>query len=620
MRITEFKSALDRLSVLSHSKHPILLNVHCKSDGRSLTLTTTDLNQFTSTRLAAEGEPFEITAPHKLLKDWLRAAAASIPDYTTIELSTIDKFLRIKSASFDYRFAGMDAENYPEIPQIESAQVYEFDREHLANSLKAALKIASRDAHREPLTGVGFRILDGTLTIAATDGHRFRYERQDVLGEDVSTVISKSAIDALAKCKGKTVELQITAEAIGIEVDGTTIASRALEGVFPWESIDKLNRPLEQSIAIDRRLLIGAIDRVSREKGTAIVLTADAVIQQVSVCGTVGEEFIPARMRMPGIARLNPVYLLDSLKGLTSTEVLIELGGDSKITRITPLGGNSVLYGIMGILVKDQPLTPPQTASTGESVEVAIEPLETPTTTSTGSSEAVYPDHPESGTLEPVSTEAFDRLREQLTEPLPMPEYVIPIEKIKEAVAISLRPDTAYKLAIGIDKMILIANLDPEEFDLEGQYCLIHAAQVEGAIEAESFDGFRALGKSPDFAPAGSILAYGIIGKPERFNAKSWVKAREDDKHSIREDLDVFKHLAGITGEVWGVPIHKLMLLADPVYNVSGEISDFWSPATDSPYDATAWKSVFEVDRDVIDVEDAEKEFYAEQAINKAIG
>lgn len=217
--------------------------------------------------------------------------------------------------------------------------------------------------------------------------------------------------------------------------------------------------------------------------------------------------------------------------------------------------------------------------------------------------------HSELGTLGAESGEALSQLLKQMSGEVetPMPEYVISLDEMKEAVAISLRPDQAYELTCGISKVILVQDLDEETLSpLIGRYCLIHVAQVESRDLEASEDGFKSLKLSSDFAPSGSILGYCTIAGIKKYNPAEWVKDRNEGKHDWREDLDVFKKLSNITGDLYAVMVQKQKMLAEPVYKISGEMRLFWSPG--SPYDAAAFRSVFEVDRPVIDVEREELE------------
>lgn len=628
--ISELKKAIDRLSVPTKPKQPVLANVHLKADGSRLRLTTTDLTQFTSTSIACDCEPFEITAPFEILKKWLKAAA-TLPQWTSIELATIPlrddskiQCLQLKSGSIDYRFAGIAAEQYPAVPSIASGNLYHFDRSELKASLKASLKVAHKEDWKEPLTGVGFRVKDGKLTIAATDGQRYRVETQDVLGENISVVIPKAAIDALAKCTGDTVSLRIveptkTADgAIAIELDETTIASRTLQGQFPWETLDELASPLEQPFAVDRRMLKAAVDRQSREKGEPSVLTASSENQQIVVSGSIGEEFVFAQVMQSRSARLNPVYLAECLAALTSTEVLIELG---EVTRIAPLGGKAIEYGIGGIQNRS---TGSKTASTGDSEEVATslpesvesasrEAVEAGASPPSGDPATLPPldhrivpftrrplfTHPELGTLEPNCTEATDRLLAQLkgTVQTPMSGYVISTDEMKQAVCVSLRPDQAFEVACGITKMVPISQ-DVSEF--VGRYCLIHATQVSGDLEDEVAIGLQELDIKASDAPANHVLGYGKIAQVKKYDGASWDADYQAGLHRYPVSLVEISQAAG-EGEVWGVIIEQPALLCEAIPLKSGLLHEFWTP--NNPSHSAVFRQVFEADRPIVDIE-----------------
>ena len=211
--------------------------------------------------------------------------------------------------------------------------------------------------------------------------------------------------------------------------------------------------------------------------------------------------------------------------------------------------------------------------------------------------------HPESGTLEPETSKAYTQLIWQLSEAEPMPEYVIPLDEMKDAVVISLRPDEAYDLTSGATQAIVFAGIDETTFDLIGKYCVVHAAEVSDDVLEESITALTSMEVDPEDAPPGSVLGYGQISALHKYaTEEEWQEGFDKGYHVYTCNLKGYQKLLEAEGRpLYGIILSRPIALLEPV-EMAGEISQgFWSP--ESPWETAALRKVFDVENIGVDID-----------------
>ena len=172
---SELNAALQLVSraVATRPTHPVLANVLLTADAGTgrLSLTGFDLNLGIQTSLAASVETSgAITLPARLLGEIVSKLSTDSP--LTLATEDSGEQVQLTSLSGSYQMRGMPADDYPELPMVESGMALKLQATGLVEALKGTLFASSADESKQLLTGVHLRFRERELEAAATDGHR----------------------------------------------------------------------------------------------------------------------------------------------------------------------------------------------------------------------------------------------------------------------------------------------------------------------------------------------------------------------------------------------------------------------------------------------------------------
>ena len=207
MRLTVKQEALAKAislvgrSVSSRSTLPVLGNILLTAVGDELKLGATNLEISTAVWIDATVDDMgSITVPARLLTDFVGNLP---PEDVTLELTRRTMSLYIRCGKYEANIKGIDAADFPIIPsyneQAEGVQAY-LDPQTLKKMVEFTSVSASTDESRANLCSVEVWFKSGKLSMAATDGYRLSYTRQDAKanGFEVKNgeVIEKAETDA----------------------------------------------------------------------------------------------------------------------------------------------------------------------------------------------------------------------------------------------------------------------------------------------------------------------------------------------------------------------------------------------------------------------------------------
>ena len=377
---SELNAALQLVSraVATRPTHPVLANVLLTADAGTnrLSLTGFDLNLGIQTSLAASVETSgAITLPARLLGEIVSRLASDSPITLATEVS--GEQVQLTSLSGSYQMRGLPADDYPELPMVESGMTLKLQPAGLVQALKGTLFASSSDEAKQLLTGVHLRFNDKALEAAATDGHRLA-----VLQVDDALQVSANSSDDAAEGFAVTLPARSLREVerlmAGWRSDDPVslfcdrgqvvflaadqmVTSRTLEGTYPnyGQLIpDGFNRTL----ALDRRGLIAALERIavladqhnnvvkfsSQPDEGVVQISADA--QDVGS----GSESLPASLTGDAIQiAFNVRYLLDGLKAMGSDRVVLHCNAPTTPAVLKPEGdAEAFTYLVMPVQIR----------------------------------------------------------------------------------------------------------------------------------------------------------------------------------------------------------------------------------------------------------------------------
>ena len=347
---SELNSALQLVSraVATRPTHPVLANVLLTADAGSnrLSLTGFDLSLGIQTSLAASVETSgAITLPARLLGEIVSRLSNDSP--VTLAVDDSGEQVQLTSLSGSYQMRGMSADDYPDLPMVESGMTLKLQPERLVQALKGTLFASSADEAKQLLTGVHLKFNQRALEAAATDGHRLAVLNVDDALQDAAVtdaVEDEGFAVTLPSRSLREVERLMASwrsdEPVSLFCDrgqvvflaaDQMVTSRTLEGTYPNYG-QLIPDGFTRTFGMDRRALIAALERIavladqhnnvvkfsSQPEDGVVQISADA--QDVGS----GSESLPSNLEGDAMQiAFNVRYLLDGLKAMGSDRIVL---------------------------------------------------------------------------------------------------------------------------------------------------------------------------------------------------------------------------------------------------------------------------------------------------------
>jgi len=351
---SELNSALQLVSraVATRPTHPVLANVLLTADAGSnrLSLTGFDLSLGIQTSLAASVETSgAITLPARLLGEIVSRLSSDSP--VTLAVDDSGEQVQLTSLSGSYQMRGMSADDYPDLPMVESGMTLKLQPERLVQALKGTLFASSADEAKQLLTGVHLKFNQRALEAAATDGHRLAVLNVEDALQDAGVtdaVDNEGFAVTLPSRSLREVERLMASwrsdEPVSLFCDrgqvvflaaDQMVTSRTLEGTYPNYG-QLIPDGFTRTFGMDRRALIAALERIavladqhnnvvkfsSQPEDGVVQISADA--QDVGS----GSESLPSNLEGDAMQiAFNVRYLLDGLKAMGSDRIVLHCNG-----------------------------------------------------------------------------------------------------------------------------------------------------------------------------------------------------------------------------------------------------------------------------------------------------
>ena len=349
----ELNAALQLVSraVATRPTHPVLANVLLTADAGTgrVSLTGFDLSLGIQTSLAAEVETSgAITLPARLLGEIVNRLSSDSP--ITLATEESGEQIQLNSLSGSYQMRGMPADDYPELPMVESGRTLKLQASVLVEALKGTLFASSGDEAKQLLTGVHLQFRQQVLEAAATDGHRLAVLEVDNVVQDQSEPSTNPDSDedtfavTLPARSLREVERMMagwrTGEPVSLFCDrgqvvflasDQMVTSRTLEGTYP-NYRQLIPDGFSRSLGLDRRALIASLERIAvladqHNNVVKFITEPDKGMVQISAdaqdVGS-GSESLPANLSGEALQiAFNVRYLLDGLKAMAVDRVVL---------------------------------------------------------------------------------------------------------------------------------------------------------------------------------------------------------------------------------------------------------------------------------------------------------
>jgi len=243
---------------------PILDNFLFDLDGKSLTVSASDLETTISSKLEVESnENGSVCIPARLLLDTLKTFPEQPLTFSVEENNTIE----ISSNHGKYALAYANGEDFPKAIELSDASVTVIKGDILATAIHKTIFAAGNDDLRPVMSGVFFQFSDEDLTFVATDAHKLvKYTRSDIKAKQAAEFIMPkkplNLIKGILSGSEEEVTIEYNESNAKFTFDNTEMVCRLIDGKYPnYEAVIPKENP--NKLSIDRDLFLNSVRRVS---------------------------------------------------------------------------------------------------------------------------------------------------------------------------------------------------------------------------------------------------------------------------------------------------------------------------------------------------------------------
>jgi len=224
-------------AVATRTTLPITQNVLISTDQSQLKLAATNLEIAISCWVGAKIEnEGSITVPARVFNDFINSLPSDI-----INLNLKHHTLELKCGRYEARINGLDAADFPPIPQVGDGFHTKIQADELKQAISQVAFAAATEESRPVLTGVQTEFEGSKLTMAAADGFRLAVHRSNLLEpvkDKVAMIIPAKAYHELNRLMTEPdQEIEITLNAqksqVLFKMKNIEMVSQLIQGTFP---------------------------------------------------------------------------------------------------------------------------------------------------------------------------------------------------------------------------------------------------------------------------------------------------------------------------------------------------------------------------------------------------
>ncbi|MHB8084444.1 MAG: DNA polymerase III subunit beta [Dehalococcoidia bacterium] len=355
-------------AVATRTTLPITQNVLISTDQSQLKLAATNLEIAISSWIGAKIEnEGSITVPARVFTDFI----SSLPN-DVISLNLKHHTLEIKCGRYEARINGLDAADFPPIPQVGDGFMTKILEEELKQAIGQVAFAAATEESRPVLTGVQTEFEGGKLTLAAADGFRLAVHRSNLIEpvkDKVSMIIPAKAYHELHRLMSEpNQEIEITQNAqksqVLFKLKNIEMVSQIIQGSFP-----NYSQLIPQTYGTKARIDVAEFQRAIKmasifaRDGSGIarvIVTPGATVEAGKVtisarADEIGDNVGEIDALVDGEAAkiaFNARYLSDVLSVIKQAQVSLEVTTPSNPGVIRPVGVDNYDHVVMPMFVQ----------------------------------------------------------------------------------------------------------------------------------------------------------------------------------------------------------------------------------------------------------------------------
>lgn len=253
--------ALTSRFVNPRAQLPILGNILFSADKTKLSLLATNLEVSLALSIGAKVKVAgQLALPAKVVNELF----TSLPK-GTLSLEAEKEALKITADNFSGTIQGMNAADFPAVPQTLTKKAFGLPKEKFLKALSQVIFAASTDETRPVLTGILFIFDKENLVMTSTDGFRLSQKKIKLQGKSdlPRFIVPRTSLVEFVRIAGSSeqslaMEFREQDNQVVFGLGGVTLASRLVEGEFPdFEKIIPKSSILE--VNVEKAIFLQAI-------------------------------------------------------------------------------------------------------------------------------------------------------------------------------------------------------------------------------------------------------------------------------------------------------------------------------------------------------------------------
>ncbi|MGE5701521.1 MAG: DNA polymerase III subunit beta [Clostridia bacterium] len=357
-------------AVSTRTTIPILTGIKLRATEEGLTLTASDSDISIEVQIPLEEagdwgvtviKPGSVVLTARIFGEIVRKLAGD-----EIHLAVDDRFATlIRSGQAEFTINGMNADEFPQLPQLEEDKVLSIPSDLLKTMLRQTSFAVSSSEMRPILTGIMWTLETGHLKFVATDSHRLASRSAVVeCAEDLqfnNVVVPGKSCNELMKIlddNQSVVDIVVADNQILIKSNHILFYSRLLEGTYP-DTSRIIPQGSKTEIVVHSKDFLQSIERaslLSREGKSNVVRLVTMADQGVEISsnapeiGRVTEMMNPVSVNGEELKiSFNAKYMIDALRSLDSGEIRVSFTGAMSPFVIRPTDHDWILHLILPV-------------------------------------------------------------------------------------------------------------------------------------------------------------------------------------------------------------------------------------------------------------------------------
>lgn len=323
---------------------PILENILLETERGMLKVSATNLEIGVVLKIGAKIErEGKITIPARLIGSFV----SNLPVGDTISLETKDSTLKIKSGEYQAQIKGLDAQEFPIIPEFEEEFLFSVSANVLKNAASKVLPCTAVNNARPELTGVNILFYEKEMHLAATDSFRLaeaiipieKEKNYDIFISKIQSVIvpalTLAEVLRIADAETQKIKVAIEESQIFFQIEGVKIVSRLINGKYP-EYKHIIPQKFSTQLLISKEELARAVKIASvftnSKSGEVSFTVQDKKVVVESQSVETGENKTELAAEVSGPDQkivFNPRYILDGINSVATNSLDLFINSSS---------------------------------------------------------------------------------------------------------------------------------------------------------------------------------------------------------------------------------------------------------------------------------------------------